>query len=142
MGIAERWKDLPQVPADVRTRLEGLIPLFEEEAVELAYLFGSLVYRNDAADVDLALLGSAGSVFSLWSQVVDRLGTERVDLIDLANASPVLRFDILRHGQLLYARSEEAVERFTMDTLHLYRDTAPLRKRQREYLKEGFSRWS
>jgi hypothetical protein len=29
-----------------------------------------------------------------------------------------------------------------MDTLHLYRDTAPLRARQREHLQESFARWS
>jgi uncharacterized protein len=142
MGIAERWKGLPDLPPDIRSRLEGLVPLFEQERVVLAYLFGSLTEHGAAADVDLALLRGSSSVLSLWAAIVDRLGTERLDLVDLTTASPVLRFEILRQGKLLYAANEEALERFTMDTLHLYRDTAPLRARQREYLKESFARWS
>jgi predicted nucleotidyltransferase len=142
MGIVERWKELPELPPDIRSRLERLIPLFEREGVVLAYLFGSLAERENAGDVDLALLRQSDSVFALWAAIVDRLGTERLDLVDLATASPVLRFEILRNAKLLYAADEEVLERFTMETLHLYRDTAPLRARQREYLKESFARWS
>lgn len=142
MGIAERWKHLPDLPPDLRSRLGLLDSLLEQEDVLLAYLFGSLTERDAATDVDLALLRDGGSVLSLWAPLVDCLGTERLDLVDLASASPVLRFEILRHGKLLYAADEEVVERFTMDTLHHYRDTAPLRARQREYLKESFDRWS
>jgi hypothetical protein len=65
-----------------------------------------------------------------------------VDLVDLRQASPVLRFEILRTGRLLYAADPLVAERFELDTLRLYRDTAWLRRQQREYLQERMERWS
>jgi uncharacterized protein len=138
MGIAERWKSIRKLPPDIRARLDHLIPLFEQQGVRLAYLFGSLAHGEGDGDVDLALLRDGDPAQPLWSSIVDCLGTERIDLVDLATASPVLRFEVLKNGKLLYAADEQSLERFTMDTLHLYRDTAPLRSRQREYLKEAF----
>ena len=67
---------------------------------------------------------------------------KRVDLVDLRDASPVLRFEILRTGRPLYVANEEAQARFELATLHLYRDTAPLRRRQREYLQRRMVQWS
>jgi uncharacterized protein len=142
MGIAERWRGVPELPPDLRSRLDTLPALLDRNGVRLAYLFGSLASGERGADVDLALLRDGGPVLDLWPALVDHLGTERIDLVDLSSASPVLRFEVLRHGSLLHAADDDVLERFTMETLHLYRDTAPLRARHREYLREEFARWS
>ena len=142
MSIAERWKGFRELPADVEQALEQLIPLFEREKVQLAYLFGSLSRNQEGNDVELALLVQGTPAFRLREAVVECLGTERVDLVDLRRASPVLRFEILRTGRPLYAADEEMQERFELATLHLYRDTRPLRRRQREYLRRRFAEWS
>ena len=110
--------------------------------MQLAYLFGSLSRNQKGNDVDLALLVQGTPAFRLREAVVECLGTERVDLVDLRRASPVLRFEILRTGWPLYVADEEMQERFELATLHLYRDTRPLRRRQREYLRRRFAEWS
>ena len=142
MGIAERWKRFRELPADIEQALEQLCPLFEREGVELAYLFGSLSQGRKGDDVDLAILVHDGPAFRLREAIVEYLGTERVDLVDLRDASPALRFEILRTGHPLYAADEEMQRRFELATLRLYRDTHPLRRRQREYLQRRMAQWS
>lgn len=101
----------------------------------LAYLFGSLSRGIKGHDVDLALWVREAPAFRLREAIVESLGTERVDLVDLRCASPVLRFEILRTGRPIYVADEEFQERFELATLRLYRDTQPLRRQQRDYLR-------
>jgi len=119
------------------------VPLFEKEGVLLAYLFGSLAEKNEKlsrsrppGDVDLAILTKEGPAYGLLEAIADILGTDRLDLVDLRRASPVLRFEILRSGSPIYISDEDLRERYEMETIHLYRDTEPMRRRQREALKE------
>ena len=120
MGIAERWKRFAPLPPETESRLERLGPLFEREGVLLAYLFGSLGQGKQGDDVDLAVLvqntpstePSDGAAFGLREPICELLGTERVDLVDLVDAPPVLRFEILRTGRVLYVADPEVQERF------------------------------
>lgn len=134
MGIAERWEKFRQLPPDIAAGLGRLAPILEKEGVVLAYLFGSLGRGQAGHDVDLAILTREVPAFRLRAKIVAALETERVDLVDLRRAPPVLRFEILRSGFPLYVADQAAQERFELATLHLYRDTHPLRHRQREYL--------
>lgn len=141
MGIPERWAGHRPLPEEIRSSLEELSSLFEEEGVILAYLFGSLAREENARephDVDLAVLTATPEepAWRLRDKIVEALGTERLDLVDLRRASPVLRFEIVRSGKPLYISDEAAKERFVLDTLHIYRDTAPMRRRQMDALKK------
>jgi len=142
MSNPERWTRFRELPANLDRKLVQLIPLFKREDVLLAYLFGSLARDKAGHDVDLAILTQSSPVYSLRAAITECLGTQRVDLVDLRQASPVLRFEILRTGRLLYAADPLVAERFELDTLRLYRDTAWLRRQQREYLQERMERWS
>jgi len=142
MSNAERWKRFRNLPPDARQRLEHLPALFEREEVQLAYLFGSLAQGHAGQDIDLAILVPDGPAFRLRAAITECLGTERVDLVDLRQAGPVLRFEIIRTGQLLYAADEETQWQYELATLHLYRDTHPLRQRQGKYLRERMAQWS
>ena len=142
MGIPERWRKFAELPSDIEKRLAQLIPLFAREEVLLAYLFGSLSRSQEGHDVDLAILTASEPAFRLRPAITSCLGTERMDLVDLRLASPMLRFEILRTGQLLYTDDEVLAERFELATLHIYRDTAWLRRRQRAFLQERMGLWS
>ena len=142
MAIPERWTKFPELPPNIKHRLDQLIPLFEREGVLLAYLFGSLSRGQAGHDIDLGILTRGEPAFRLRGAITECLGTERVDLVDLRRASPMLRFEILRTGQLLYAADQALGERFELATLHVYRDTAWLRRQQRTYLQERMGLWS
>ena len=150
LGCPERWTRFKPLPQDIEERLQNLTPIFEREGVLLAYLFGSLAEKakdkdkdrdsdrgiaRKPGDVDLAILTGEGPAYRLWDAIAEVLGTERLDLVDLQNASPVLRFEVLRSGRPIYVSDEALKERYEMDTIHLYRDTAPMRRRQMEYLR-------
>jgi hypothetical protein len=47
-----------------------------------------------------------------------------------------LRFEILRSGRPIYISDDSLKERYEMETIHLYRDTEPMRRRQWKALKE------
>ena len=146
MSIPERWKRHKPLPANIEERLQSLAPLLEKKGVLLAYLFGSLAAKGEKAprspgDVDLAVLTEDGPAWELQEELVESLGTDRLDLVDLRKASPVLRFEILRGGRPIYISDEEIRERYEMETLHLYRDTEPMRRRQRQALKERMAAW-
>ncbi len=146
MGIPESWKGHEPLPEGIKSSLEKLTPIFEREGVILAYLFGSLAKTGEVGgrephDVDLALLTEEKPAWKLWDEIAEALRTERLDIVDLRTAAPVLLFEIIRSGRLIYSSDEAARERFVLNVLHLYRDTAPLRRRQRAVLKRRMDRW-
>jgi predicted nucleotidyltransferase len=133
MAIKERWKGFAELPPDIELKLADLPALLQEHGVQLAYLFGSLSPAHQGRgsepnDVDLAVWSSDSPVYRLRAPIVKCLGTERVDLVDLRRASPVLRFEILKTGHPLYVADD--------------RDTQHLRRQQKECLRERFAQWS
>lgn len=95
----------------------------------LAYLFGSLAHGDTGQDVDLAILPGRKSLASLRQKLWQILDTQRLDLVNLKTAPPVLRFEIIKNGRLIYKRDENAENNFELATLKLYKDTAYLRKK-------------
>lgn len=76
------------------------------------YLFGSLAKgeSHPGSDVDLAVLGparfDATRLFDLTAELADMLHRD-VDLIDLSQASTVMRAQIIAFGERIYGRDSE-----------------------------------
>jgi predicted nucleotidyltransferase len=142
MSVAERWVRFRKLPPNIKQKLEQLMPIFKQEQVQLVYLFGSLSQREKGHDVDLAILTKEAPAFHLQAAITSYLDTERLDLVDLRQASPVLKFEIVRTGRLLYSANETVEEQFVLSTLRQYKDTAWLRQQQDRYLRERMQQWS
>lgn len=142
LGNPERWQRFAKLPGDIEQSIKKLTALFEQEKISLAYLFGSLGRYEAGNDVDLAVLSRKGSVYNLRTAISLVLGTERLDLVDLLSASPGLRFEIVSKGRPVFVADEQECLKFELQTLQLYRDTIPLRRRQREYLQRMMAEWS
>lgn len=144
MATAEKWRHFEPLPADIEARLSRLNALFVQEGVLLAYLFGSLLQTDrPAQDADLALLMPKDKrPYHLHQAITDCLDTERVDIVDLRRASPVLKFEIISNGRCLYAQNEDVEVDFVMASLRQYHDTNYLRQQQNKILKERLNRWS
>jgi predicted nucleotidyltransferase len=131
MSISEKWRRFKPLPEDINKRLLQLTCIFEEEKVLLAYLFGNLA----GEDIDLGvLLYDVDRLSSLREKLYEKLDTQRIDLINLKNATPLLKFEIIKTGILIYKESDEIENKFELSVIHQYRDTAYLRKRQNEIL--------
>ena len=117
----------------------SLRPAFERHGVRLAYLFGSQATGRTHAesDTDIAVLLPKALTsdvqfearLDLIGAAMDACRSEEVDVAVLNDASPLLCFEVLRHGILLYKQSEKERVDFQVRTCLEYEDTAPLRRK-------------
>jgi hypothetical protein len=118
-----------------RQPLQGL---FQQHPVRLAYLFGSQATRrtHPSSDIDVAvLLDEALTPDERFAERIRLLGdlsrifgTDHVDLVLLNEAPPLLAYEVLRHGVLLYCADAQTRIEFQVRTLRAYEDTIPLRR--------------
>lgn len=110
--------------------------------VDFAYLFGSQVTGQGGkmSDIDIAVYaGVPDDRLTYHLKLLERLqcltGSVSVDLVLLNDAPPLLRYEIIKHGQVLKENKEKRVI-FEIRVLSEYMDTEHLRRTQGMYLKE------
>ena len=99
--------------------------------LELLVLFGSVVRgrARTRSDVDLAVrCARRADLDTIYLAVAPRLGTDRVDLVDLRAAGPLLSFEVARTGQLVFERRPGAFREFQALAARRYGDTEKLRR--------------
>ncbi|MDR7578419.1 MAG: nucleotidyltransferase domain-containing protein [Armatimonadota bacterium] len=125
MSVREKYRGRPPLPPDWRERLEGLADVGASHGVDLLYVFGSAARPGSETpeDVDLAYLpGPAFRFEAFYADISRLLRTDRVDLVDLSQASPFVAFEAVRTGRLLYRRSVDVENTFELSVLARYRD--------------------
>lgn len=116
---------------DLQTLLE---PLYEPYRVRLILVFGSTVtgLRGPESDLDLAFLADAPlDLVGVTTDVIRVLHTDRVDVVDLRRASPLLAMEVARHGRLIYEREPGMHVEFISLAVRRYIDTKKLRDAQK-----------
>jgi predicted nucleotidyltransferase len=97
--------------------------------LSLLVLFGSRA-RDDAharSDWDFGYLGdSTLDVPTLLAALVETVGHDRVDLVDLARASGLLRYRAARDGRALYESQPRVMESFCLDAADFWCDAEPI----------------
>jgi len=136
MAVREKYAHLPPLPAGTRQRLARLPELLARHPVQLAYLFGSALQNLDHAnDIDLAVLPDEGFSFNaLYADLSLRLGTDRLDLVELPAAPSWLKEAIVRTGRCIYAREPLLATRYEAGVLNL---CIELRMRLHRYAPEA-----
>jgi predicted nucleotidyltransferase len=101
----------------------------DHPAVRLAVVFGSRA-RGDAtaaSDWDIGILGDAGLDHdALLAALVRTLGTDRIDLVDLARAGGLVRFRAARDGVAVFERTPDAFADFWHDAVDFWCDAGAL----------------
>jgi len=126
----------------------ALNEVFESYGVALAYLYGSQA-RGDAgplSDVDVAVLFAPNvpedDRFNRVLHLIGELGSvfhrDDVSVVDLAEASPLLRHRVYYDGQVLYCIDDAVRVRFETTALRDYVDTQPLRRIKHRYVLQYF----
>lgn len=117
---------------DVKTRLA---PLSARPEVRLIVLFGSVARGQSTAgsDVDLGVIAEGGAQ-ALLPEVMRLLGTDRVDVVDLRRATPLLAMSVARHGMALHEDRRGAFASFVSLALRRFEDTRKLRRLREQAL--------
>lgn len=148
MGVKEKWGNLPPFKGNLDEKLENLKQnLSSHPKILGAYIFGSRASNKhrEESDIDIALLTkklSAEELTTLFSTITHVLGTDRIDIVLLNDASPSLKFNIIREGHPFYFRSDDIENQFEMHTMKEYWDTQYLRSKQFKLLEEEMRDWS
>lgn len=107
--------------------------------VRLAVLLGSRATgeHRQTSDWDIGvLLDDGADLFALRANIVQSLGTDAVDLVDLRAASAVLRRDAAVGGRVLLEREDGAFAGFQVAAAGFWCDVEPvLREAQRDVLR-------
>src|SRR5262245_40507587 len=122
MSLTEHGRVLDRV-RDVASRTPGL---------DLLVLFGSRARRDEHArsDWDFGYLGSATlDIEALLAALVETVGNERIDLVDLARASGLLRYRAARDGFAIFELRPRTMEAFSLDAADFWCDVEPILRR-------------
>jgi predicted nucleotidyltransferase len=118
------------VGSPIDNRVTG--PLAElaarRDGLRLLVVFGSRARgeAHERSDWDLGYLGEPGlDADRLLADVVLTLGSDRVDLVDLARASALLRYRAARDGVVLHEAVGE-FDRFRVEAISFYCEVQPV----------------
>ncbi|HRQ36500.1 MAG TPA: nucleotidyltransferase domain-containing protein [Chloroflexota bacterium] len=134
---------------DEPLRQEEMTQLFARQEVSLAYLYGSQA-RGDAgflSDVDVAVLFAPNvskpdrfrRLLHLSGELGDMWQRDDVQVVDLAEASPLLRHRVYVDGRVLYCADDAVRVKFILDTMREYEDTRPIRRINEKYTLAYFA---
>jgi len=93
--------------------------LAEKYQLKMMLLFGSQVRKqpeqlHQESDFDIAYLSkkdlSGKEIIDLDCDLMNVFNSDRVDLTDLKNANPFLRYEIAKNSQLLYGKEMDYLE--------------------------------
>lgn len=107
-----------------------LAPIFNEEGLRLVLLFGSVASGKEyqGSDIDLGFLFDKPiDILGLTNRVIRLLRTDRVDVIDLSRASPLLKHSVIRTGKALFEKTPGLFNIFQSLTFRIYVDAKKLR---------------
>jgi predicted nucleotidyltransferase len=118
--------------------------------VVLAYLFGSIMEKRSRPihDIDIAVLVAPDQLYSLNqdapygysaemnAKLAHLLQCEKIDLVILNEASPLLLRKVIGKGMIIYCAAEVERIKFEVAALKKHADTANLREIKRLYMRK------
>ena len=125
--IQQRLADLSRVMPDLR----------------LLVLFGSLARgrTRSESDIDVAVqCDGPADLDALYLAMAPRFGTDRLDLIDIRRAGPILAMAVARTGRPLFEREPGAFREFQSLASRRYCDTEKLRHARRRAIRAFLER--
>ena len=109
------------------------------------YIFGSLADNSDTpeSDIDIAFLTfqkiSAVDKWKIQEELASKLNQD-VDLIDLKDATTILRTEVVEKGKLIFSGDSYQVNHFEMITYSMYADLNESRQEILNDYKEKYGR--
>ncbi len=115
-------------------------------SLKLIILFGSQATgtAGKTSDTDIAVLGDRPLTFDERSKLEEKyaahfsISEEMIDLVDLSIAPPILRYQVVQSGKLLYGTEEDFI-RFKVLAWKQYLNTEKFRRYRQQSLEDKFN---
>lgn len=138
MPVRERWRRTSPIPWSTRECLDLLLPpVAVDRRIEACYLFGSRATGSDTpnSDLDFAVhtVGefTGDDLLALGADFTRLLRSDRVHLVWLNRADPVVAFSVVRDGKLLHYRDADRLNAIERRLTLQYRDHMLYLRRRR-----------
>jgi predicted nucleotidyltransferase len=130
------------LPTDLAQLGAAAARVAAELGLRLVVLFGSAARGEAAAeDLDLGVLGDAPlDVVAVTNAFIRALSSQRVDIVDLGRADPVVAAHVARDGIALYDAEAGGFARFASLSLRRFADTAKFREMERQQIRDFIAR--
>lgn len=144
MSVKERW--IKQRPLKLSfNELKSVVysTLIKNPQILIAYIFGSLVKGNfkEYSDIDVAVYTkeefSWQDFYILYGNLTKEIHSDRVDLVWLNKAEPIISFEIIKTGKVLFYRNVDTLNDFELTVKKRYYDYVIYLKKHRQFRENG-----
>jgi predicted nucleotidyltransferase len=156
MSVSERWKGTRTISLSSREAAARCKTVLEHDPrIRVAYLFGSRRRdfsaddaepsgpertSEDFRDIDLGIVTDGKFTSSDYYVLIERLGgvlhSDRVDLVWLNASEPIIAFEVIRDGIVLFYRDADELNEFERRAKHRYYDYKVYLRKHRAARKE------
>lgn len=147
MGVKERWRGTKEIRFSTDEAVALILPILQREHhVLAAYLFGSRAKEEGCdkakrdADMDIAIHTARDfsweDYYRLYGELTKALHSDRLDLVWLNKAEPIIAFEVIKTGKVLFYRDADALNEFELMAKKRYYDHVLYLKKRREMARE------
>lgn len=133
----------PLTRDEVYENLKQLSEIFRKHGVNVAFLFGSILYDGSSNDLDIGVFfrekkKSSMELYSdLYFDLCSIFKADNIDIAILNDTGPVFRFEVISKGNPIYYIDPNDVTSFFEATLIKYEDTFNFRRESHRELMES-----
>lgn len=137
MSIKQRWQGTKPINISTEEALDRVLPFLKKDRrILICYLFGSRVASEMShSDLDIAIYTSSDftwqDYYLLYGEITRALHSDRVDIVWLNRAEPILSFEIITQGKTVYHVDDDLLNEFEIKTKKSFYDYKLYLKRRR-----------
>lgn len=144
MSVKERWKRTTPLKYSTDDAAALMLAILKEDPrILIVYLFGSRAKDTNkiSSDIDIAIYTSTDfswqDYYLLYGNLTKRLRSDRLDLVWLNRAEPILSFDVIKNGKVLFFNNADILNDFELKARKRYYDYALYLKKRRSRRELG-----
>jgi len=143
MSVKERWAKAKPIRYSTDEAVALILPVLKADPrILIGYLFGSRIKgKATPSDIDIAIYTSDEfswqDYYTLYGEITKRLHSDRLDLVWLNKAEPILSFAVIKNGSLLSFNDTDTVNEFELRVKKIYYDYILYLKKHRRYRELG-----
>lgn len=129
MSVKERWKYSEPLRFGTEAILETVLRMVrDEQRILIVYLFGSRIRADHdrTSDIDIAFytdqLFSWDDYYRLYGDIIEKLKSNRIDLLWLNKADAIITFQVVKNGKVVHYSDPETLNGFELRSKRLYYD--------------------